>query len=139
VADREVPADVGAFLRDHVESYEQLEILLFLRARAHQTWASNALAAELGIAESLMEDALRFLCQRRLLGVVVSPGSVLFRYDPESAELAELVRRLADVCVEERLQIMRWMTANAIDRVRSRALSTFAEAGLSRCIKDEQD
>lgn len=40
----EVPEDVRAFLYDHIESYEHLEILLLLQRERSETWTAAALS-----------------------------------------------------------------------------------------------
>ncbi|MEO8185153.1 MAG: hypothetical protein ABI895_40620 [Deltaproteobacteria bacterium] len=131
MADADVAADVQTFLREHIESYEQLEILLLLRAQPDRSWAPAAAASELGISEGLAEGALRFLCRERLLGVDAG-GVVRFKYAPETPALVELVARLAAAYVDSRLAVMRLMTANAIERLRVGAVTRFADAFLLR-------
>lgn len=46
----ELPPDVTRLLRDHIESYEQLELLLLLREELGHSWTEEALSARLGIA-----------------------------------------------------------------------------------------
>jgi hypothetical protein len=125
-----VPADVQAFLREHVESYEQLEVLLRLRLQPDRSWTPLDVASELRISDELGLAALRFLCRERLLGVDVGRGVLLFRYAPQSAELVELIPRLAIAYEENRLEVMRLMTANAIDRLRLGPMNRLANAFL---------
>jgi len=125
-----LPADVQAFLQDRMESYEQLEILLLLRSRPSDPWAASAVGSELHMPESVAEQALKALCRHGLLSVAVSPVTLLFRYRPESAELAALVEKLAEAYADHRIEVVRMMTTNSIERLRARALQTFANAFL---------
>lgn len=132
MADAEVPADVEAFLHDRIESYEQLATLLLLGSNADESWDIGRVASVLGIPESIAEEALRGLSAQRLLGMSIEAGEVRFRYNPEPPELNDLVIKLAKADAEHRLEVMRLMTANAIERVRAKALTTFAEAFVLR-------
>ena len=125
-----LPAEVQVFLRERMESYEQLEVLLLLRTRPSDPWAASAVASELHMPEPAADQALRALSRHGLLSVAVSPKALVFRYQPESAELAALVEKLAGAYTEQRIAVVRLMTANSIERLRARALRTFANAFL---------
>jgi hypothetical protein len=129
MAGGELPADVEAFLGECIESFEQLEVLLWLRSRQHQAWAPRSVAALLPASELVVEEAVQFLSGQGLL--IVEPGLYpeRFRFNPERSEL---VARVAESYREHRLEIMRLMTVNAIERVRARAASTFSGALGSR-------
>jgi len=127
MAESTLPSDVQAFLHDRLESYEQLEVLLLLRTRRSDTWTPSAVGAELHMPELVAQQALEALCQQGLLSAALPDGQV-FRYRPESAELDALVERLAEGYSHQRIEVVRLMTANAIERLRARALRTFANA-----------
>jgi hypothetical protein len=132
-----LPVDVRTFLEERIESYEQLAILLFLRARVKQSWAVTSLASELRLPEAIAEEALRFLCGRKLVGSMESADGPRFIYSPGSADLADVIERLANAYDDNLLDIMRLMTNNAIERLRANALSTFADAFLLRRSEDK--
>ncbi|MGO9593875.1 MAG: hypothetical protein ACLQFT_04050 [Steroidobacteraceae bacterium] len=54
----EVPEDVRAFLYDHIESYEHLEILLLLQRERSETWTAERLSSRLNMSPSLTAAAL---------------------------------------------------------------------------------
>lgn len=126
--DAEISADVQSFLRDRVESYEQLATLLLLRSNADKLWDASQVASILGIPESIAEEALRGLFEQRLLDMTVVTEEARFRYDPTPAELDGLVAKLEKADAEQKTDVLRLMTANAIQRLRAKALTTFAEA-----------
>jgi hypothetical protein len=128
MADFDVPADVQRFLREYVESLEQLEILVLLRRRLDRAWSALEVADELRIRESVAEEELRRLCDR---GVLITPdptSSELFRYGPTSETLAVMTQRLVETYDAQRVAIMRLMTANCIQRLRAGALGVFSNA-----------
>ena len=53
----EVPEDVRAFLYDHIESYEQLEILLLLQRERSETRTAERLSSRLKVSLSLAAPA----------------------------------------------------------------------------------
>jgi len=130
MAESSLPPDVQAFLRDRMESYEQLEILLLLRTRRSDVWTPGAVSSELHLPELVAERALLALRQHGLLSVEVLPDSHRFRYRPESAELEALVEKLAEAYADHRIEVVRLMTASSIERLRARAARTFANAFL---------
>lgn len=132
----EIPDDVQALLRDHIESYEQLEILLLLRREVGKTWAAERIGERLGISASLAADALAALRSSRLVAAQDEPET-RYAYAPEKAALEETVSRLASDYASARIEIIKLMSANAINRVRTGALRAFADAFVIR--KDKND
>jgi DNA-binding MarR family transcriptional regulator len=127
----ELDADIQRLLFEHVASYEQLEALLLLRAEAREFRSVPQLAEKLRIDESSVAAALDSLTAHRLLEKRAGPP-VAYRYAPVEAETMALVDRLAALYVEQRLEVIRQMSANSIERLRSSAARTFADAFLLR-------
>jgi DNA-binding transcriptional MocR family regulator len=132
MVDTEVPSDVKTLLTDHIESHEQLEALLLLRNHRDGMLDAQRVALELGVSESMAEEALRHLSSQRLLSTVTGPKKARFRYNPETPELDRAIERLDAAHVHQTLEIVKLMTSNAIERLRSRALATFADGFASK-------
>lgn len=130
VASRALPSEVQALLLQCIESYEQLETLLLLRARPSRPCSAHSIASELKISELMVEDACRFLCQRNVLGVLTGTGQRLFQYAPANPELDGAVSKLAAAYREQPLDIIRTMTANAFARLRMKSRGVFTNAFL---------
>jgi len=128
MADFDVPADVQRFVQEYVESLEQLEILALLQPRIERAWSTIEVAHELRIRDSVAEEELRRLRDRGLLVAVGSTSNPSFRYGPTSESLAMMTQRLVETYDAQRVAIMRLMTANAIQRLRARALGVFPNA-----------
>lgn len=125
--------EIRSFLRHHIFSCEQLETLLLVRDRRDDAWTDAAtVGRELAISTRAAEEALDQLCRGNLLDIRVGEHSVIFRYSPGTAELESLVDRLALVYREKRLQIIGLIDRNAVDRVSTAAIRTFADAFLLR-------
>jgi hypothetical protein len=78
--------------------------------------------------ETLAAESLRFLCEQGLLRVEAGSHALLFSYEPRSSELAALVSRLVEAYDTERLAVMRLMTANSIERLRTKALEKLSDS-----------
>lgn len=132
MADFEVPADLQRFLGEYFESLEQLEILVLLQRRPDHDWSALEVADELRVRDSVAEEELRRLCDRGVLAVVGAGSAARFRYGPSSETLAGMTQRLVETYGAQRVAIMRLMTANAIQRLRSGALGVFSNAFVFR-------
>jgi hypothetical protein len=133
----EIPDDVRALLRDHIESYEQLEVLLLLRREVGKTWAAERISGRLGISPALAADALAALRSSRLVVAHEDEPETRYVYAPGKASLVETVNRLASDYASARIEIVKLMSANAINRVRTGALRAFADAFVIRKDKDD--
>jgi hypothetical protein len=129
----EIPSPVQAFLLEHIESYEQLEILLLLRLEATEIWSEARISARLGLSATLTADALSALLAHGLVRRQGEPPRCVFA--PRSEALDQVVTELARSYASQRLEILKLMSANAIKRMRTDALRAFADAFVLR--KDE--
>lgn len=122
----DLPEDVRALLNEHIESYEQLEVLLLLRRERYEEWTVDGLATRLHVREELVGSALEGL---KAAGLVVATSSTpRFAYRPTSSGLDAAAGRLDREYAERPIRIIQLMSANAIERVRTAALHTFADA-----------
>jgi predicted transcriptional regulator len=117
-----------AFLRDHVSSYEALEVLLLLARDAQRPRNEADLAAKMNVAVEAISQALDGLHQSGLLELSQVSGSTSYRYAPHSELLSDSVDELRRVYAEHPLAIVQIMTANALDRMRSSAARRLADA-----------
>ena len=133
----EASAELRAFLRDKILSYEQLETLLLLRSRPDETFSPGSVAGALHVPEEAAAEVLDHLCSHNLLEVQFGTGSLLFSYRPGSAALSRVVDELAESYDFNRLTVVNLMNANAFERVRTQALNTFANAFILGRKKDK--
>lgn len=133
----ELPPDVQELLRDYIESFEQLELLLLLRDEPGPCWTQDALSARLGVPGSLMFEALTGLQSGGFLGMDTESGQKKYRYRIQSDKREATIGRLNRFYKEQPMLVMKLMSANAIERVRTAALRTFSDAFILR--KDKND
>lgn len=120
-----LPPDVLELLHHRVGSLEELEVLLLLKRTRERRWAIFEIARELGLPDSIVDTTLASL---RSHDFAASERGSEWSYQPRTAELAGLVDRLAVVYVERRLEVMRILSARALERVRDSAARAFADA-----------
>jgi hypothetical protein len=131
----DLPAEVQALLLDHIESYEQLEILLLLRLEAAESWSEERISSRLNISPTLTTAALSAL---RLSGVVKLRGEwPRYEYAADTPAIDDAVNMLVAIHSTHRFEIIKLMSANAIRRMRTGALRAFADAFVLRKDKDD--
>jgi DNA-binding MarR family transcriptional regulator len=128
----EPPSDVQILLHDHIESYEQLELLLLLRARSDPAPTGETLTARLGIPASLVTAALDGLESAGFVEARTQGIEKRYVYVIQSDNVEATISRLADAYRENPIPIVKLMSANAIQRLRTSALRTFADAFILR-------
>lgn len=90
-----IPDDIRRFIILRVPSVPYLEATLLMRAERQSAWSRTALASRLYLSES---DVSNILQQLQADGIVTDEANdACFRYAPASAELDELLGRLAEV------------------------------------------
>jgi hypothetical protein len=119
---------VRNLIRDRIHSIEQLETLLLLRAEPERSWKSGEIAEALRFTEGAAELALDTLSETELVEAQAHTSPRTFRYAPRTRELSQQVDGLAECYQTFRVETLVLISTNAIHRVRSHALNTFAEA-----------
>ena len=119
--------ELGQFLFDYVETYEELQVLACLGVGRELWWEPADVTRDCGVEESATFTALERLVARGLLVRQGSEPSVKYRLHDDFQGRSYIFDRLAIEYRENRLQLIEMMTGNAIGRVRASALRTFAE------------
>jgi hypothetical protein len=132
-----IAEDARLLLRAHIETYEQLLILGLVAHSPAAAWSPDALSARLKLAPSLVDAALAGLVAARLLEPRSGVSGTEFAFAAHDAGQAVAARHLANAYEERPVEVMKLMSANAIERVRTAAMRTFAEAFILR--KDRGD
>lgn len=122
---RIVRDDLKRFLFEHVESYEELELIVLLRRQRERDWTAEAAASELGLSTSACRSGLEALEERGL--IVKSALAGAFRYGPWSLEAAARLAQLDELHRNQRLAVVMLMSVNAIERLRLATLHRFAD------------
>jgi hypothetical protein len=123
-----ISLELRSFLRERIHSYELLELLLLVRQTPTQAWSLELIAKRLSMSESAALEVVDDLRQGALLEVVFDDRNRVYRYKPETPELAQLSDELARAFEDERLALVRLMNENAVERVRTAAMRMFADS-----------
>jgi hypothetical protein len=115
-------------LRDFITSFEMLEVFLLLRACPGDTWTARSVASRVRIAEDLVLRALETLHVSHLVQAGPPLAAGEFRYGPHNSNLSEAADELAKDFAERRAAVLSTLSTNAIERLRSRAMTAFADA-----------
>ncbi|HET9298470.1 MAG TPA: hypothetical protein VFO11_00905 [Candidatus Polarisedimenticolaceae bacterium] len=123
-----------AFLNEHVEEYEDLEVLLLLFRHPERSWSAAEVAEHLRVSSDAVTDALAHMRSHALAESV--PGPIpRFRY--AASQGGTCVEELSAAYEHDRLRIIRRMNANALERLRTSAIRAFAEAFRLRKGRDD--
>jgi hypothetical protein len=133
-----LPENVRTLLRDHLPSFECLEVLLLLHALDGEPASVESIGRRTGIAVELVLQGLIALERSGILRKNIS-GPAEFRYAPATAWLQNACDDLARLHREQRAAIMSEMSINAIGRIRSNTLRAFTDAFVLDKKKREPD
>ena len=125
---------VRAFLRDYIDSFESLEVLLLLRAEQTALTAEE-LCRRLSTHAPLIDDALASLVRARLVNADQKVPA-LYRYADQGSARDAIAGSLERIYRDEPIKIMQLMSTNAIERLRTSTIRAFADAFVVRRDKD---
>lgn len=124
----ELSQEARGLLRDRIESFEQLEVLVAIVRDPGHSWTADGIAKQVGLSPTRAADALDHLCRGSLLDVRIGDETLLFRYAPGNAALDAAARELAATFDDQRSALVRLVAEDASRRGQTVALHTFAEA-----------
>jgi hypothetical protein len=113
------------FLLQNVASYEQLDVLLWLVRAPGAFWSAKQVAEGVGLETDECRFALEALADRGLLRTSADGN---FQYSLPSGEVRRVVDLLDATYREQRAIVAMMMSTNAMERLRTSAIRTFAEA-----------
>ena len=119
-----IPDNVRELVRERVHAIEQIEVLLRLHAVGGASLSAAELGAALRLPEALVQGALDHLVLHKLVTVTRDR----FQCQPSDPVLAAAVDALAISYADARVEMLRLISANSVERLRSNTLRVFAEA-----------
>jgi predicted ArsR family transcriptional regulator len=126
----EIEEDVRAFLRTHIESYEQLEVLVAMHQARDVAWIAEEIAAKVRVPVMAATEVLDGLVLQGVLELSTRSPVPTYRLGSRDRARADLAARVARAYVERRLAVIKLMNANALERMRVSALARFSDAFL---------
>lgn len=117
-------------IADHIDSVEQLEILLLLYQHPERSWSAESVARELRISAMSAGDRLKDMARAGILSKVQGAEGE-YRYEPDP-QMGEAVAGLATAYSERRVTVINLIFSKPVDKIR-----TFADA--FRLRRDDDD
>ena len=112
-----LPSDVAEFIREHITSLEQLEILLWLRRRATCGFTAAEVSRDLRTLESSALKRLSALVNRGLLERTGDSRTSTFRYQTLAPELDATLGRVDEAYATRRYSVIDLLFSNPLDEL----------------------
>lgn len=115
-----IPEDVQRFIADHVETAEQLDVLVLLHTHPEKEWTAGAVSqAIFSVPQSVARTLERLERHGFARGDGAEPPA--YRYAPGNAENDRRVRAVAEAYRANRVEVVKLVFAPRADPVRSLA------------------
>jgi DNA-binding IclR family transcriptional regulator len=112
-----LPDEVVRFLNRHIDSVEQLEVLLLLHRAAESAWTAEMVAAALYTQPASAARRLETLAADGLIERASQPGA--YRYLPSGPGMGEMISTLADTYRERRVAVVTAIASKPMENVRA--------------------
>jgi hypothetical protein len=117
---------IRAFLLEHVEDLEELEILAFLHARREGATLAGIADGVRFPVSTVLSVLERLAAQGTVSCSALEPAE--YRFETSDAVVRERFEEVFAAYRANPLVVMKLMTSNAIDRVRTAAMRRFADS-----------
>jgi hypothetical protein len=124
--------EVRRFLAEHVDSYEQLEALVYLARRPRRSWTPEEIATGTRLPTLAAIKALDELRRVGLVDAILEGRGTRFTFWPATPALSSAAEQFVAVYDANPVDVIHLMNQNALQRVRSSAAILFAEAFVLR-------
>ena len=120
--DTSLPPTIETFLRDHVETLQELELLTVLINAPDRWWDAAAVGRLIGADPAATRAALERLASRNLLAITIS-SEVRYRFQPGTPALRHAADAFAEALRTHGLAVYRFVAGTS-----NRAIRDFADA-----------
>ena len=111
-----LPEDVHRFLHQHIDSVEQLEVLLLLRRSPERGWTSDEVASTVYSHPTSVVRRLALLLGQ---GLLRETEAGCYQYAPRTAELHAAVTHLDEMYRERRVAVITLIASKPVQNVRA--------------------
>jgi hypothetical protein len=118
VASPDISNEVQAFIKEHVRSIEQLEVLLLLHRDPARRWTAGELSNTLYISSEAAAHRLEDFCARGFCTRDASDPQRYF-YNPQLTRYDTVIRDLRSEYEQRRVRVINLIFSNPIDQLRS--------------------
>lgn len=131
------PPDVLALLAEQRVTLDNLDVLLLLFRSRKLGWTVSTLARKQAGTPLTLPAVLTDLAMHGFVRALPGLQHPVWIYAPENAELDAAVQRLAELEQSHRAEVLRCLSALALDRVRRSAVRAFTPR--RRPVADDDD
>ncbi|MBC8072559.1 MAG: hypothetical protein IAG13_29830 [Deltaproteobacteria bacterium] len=131
-----LPSEILDLLQAQVGSLEALEVLLLLHRDPERAWDRFEIANRLGLPDDIVEASAAGMRAHGFLVLHGTGAGATWQYAEQPAPRGATVEKLASLYADRRLEIMRILSAQAMERLRESAARAFADAFIIRRKKD---
>jgi hypothetical protein len=114
--------ELKSFIRDNIDSIEQIEVLLLMRENKEKYWNAMEVSKELRSAPESVSKRLNKLYDRKLVEIR-SEYENTYKYCPQSELLDKAVELLAEAYKNKRFSVINLVFSRPTER-----LKTFSDA-----------
>lgn len=108
-----------SFIKAHIDSVEQLEVLLLMRNDPAKAWSAQDVSRQLRSSAASASHRLEKLCALRLIIKVDQSDS--YRYEPSSPELRDKVTALSEAYLVRRVTVIDLIFSNPVEKIKTLA------------------
>jgi hypothetical protein len=127
----ELPSDIRDFIDSHIDSVEQVEALVLMRADPKREWTAEEMAKSLYTSPESASARLGHLHRKGLLSEVRS-DAVRYRYEQRTPRLRKAVEDFVEIYAQRKVAVINQIFSGAPDDVQS-----FADAFRFRREQDD--
>jgi hypothetical protein len=116
VSESEISKEVLEYIAEHINSLEQLEILLLLKDQPTREWTAEAVFTVIQSSQSSVSQRLQEFGEK---GLLIQRQTGLFQYAPKDESLAQTIHALSAAYKERRMKVIELIYRKPIDEVQS--------------------
>ncbi|MBE7553436.1 MAG: MarR family transcriptional regulator [Anaerolineales bacterium] len=120
MTDQGLSEEVKKFIAEHINSLEQLEVLLLLHSHPQQEWTAQEVSQELRLSQASAAMRLADLDKRGLLAVREA-SDPLYRYQPQKPDFEPTVDSLAKSYPDYRFTVINLIFSKPLDKIKTLA------------------
>jgi len=113
----ELSEEIQGFIRNYLDSLEELEILLLLHSQSGKDWTVQSVNESIRSSMNSVQQRLEKLRSAGFLSFDASQR--IYRYSPATAELAKTVDLLSNAYREKRLKCIEAIFSKPVHDIRS--------------------
>lgn len=112
-----IPEELLQFLRDHIDSVEQLEILILLCQKGDREWTADEMARELRSSPSSVAKRLEEFAAKKFIKATEPPPRS-YRYAPADESVRKRIAELSELYKVRRVTVIDTIFSKPVDKIK---------------------